>query len=122
MLLVAPLLPLLVAAQVDLRQLPQADLLPPVQVMFLLDLLVLPHPEALVPLLLDLLVTPQAFHHPVCHLRVQAVLLRAPLHRAQVTHLAVVPASHQVTILPPALVRLHLEVSTLVVHHLTVLL
>ena len=118
------------------------DRLPLVRVMSLLEAQVLLHLEPLAALLVTLLL---ACHHPAQVLRLAAPpvahllschLPALVLH--QVAHQVlpqVVPLAHhlripqveaqvrrQVTCLPPALVSLHLEVFTLVLHHPTVLL
>ena len=142
----ARLLVLHLGLLVLLHLLLQADRLPLVQVTFLLDLLVLLHPEALAALLVALLrdlplpaqVTPQVILlavppvllHLVRPLRA-LVTLQAPLRvlhqvallvRRLLMRLAEVPVHRQVTLQVAHPANPHLEVSTLVAHHPTVLL
>ena len=127
---------------VDRHLLHQVDRLPLVQVMCLLDLLVRLHPEPLVVLLAALL---PARHHPTqvvlqaAHQVLPQVVLLA--HLLRIPHLEAQVPRHQMFLVHPPLmclvevlvhrpvmrqavrlVSLHLEVSTLVAHHPTVLL
>ena len=125
-----------------LHLLHQVDRLPLVRVMFLLDLLVRLHLEPLAALLAALLLIR---HHPT-QVVLQAALLVLPqvvllAHLLRIPHLEAQVPRHQTFLVHPPLMRLvevlvrrpvmlqvvrlvspHLEVSTLVAHHLTVLL